>query len=120
MVISKEMSLANLQTAAGALREGSFYFQPFLPLFLSFDCRPAPLNTPVNASEHASRRTPVVPYIVASNVGHDWREAGDESADDEDSASESWFGSSAVCSDSAVEATRWCRLGFQVEDDSKD
>ena len=45
---------------------------------------------------------------------------GGEAGDDENSASESSFGSSAVCSDSAVEATRWCRLGFQVEDDSQD
>ena len=64
------MSLANLQTAAGAQREGSFYCQPFLPLFLSFDCPicpPAPLNIP-NVDDL------VFDKVVASNVRHYWRQ----------------------------------------------
>ena len=39
---------------------------------------------------------------------------GGEADNNEDSASESSFGSLAV------EATQWCRLGFQVEEDSQD
>ena len=58
------MSLANLQNAAGAWREGSCYRLPFLPLFLSFDFPPAPLNIP-NVDD--------LVLLVASHVGRDWR-----------------------------------------------
>ena len=57
------MSLTNLQTAAGLLCEGSFHCKLFLPLFLSFDCQPAPLNIP-NIDDL------VLGKVVASNVGH--------------------------------------------------
>ena len=49
----------------GAQREGSFFRQLFLPLFLSFDCVLTPLNIP-NADDF------VFGKVVASNVGQ-WK-----------------------------------------------
>ena len=60
------MSLTNLQIAAGARREGSFYRWPFLTLFLSFNCPLTPVNI-LNVDDL------VLGKVVAINVGHYWR-----------------------------------------------
>ena len=60
------MSSTNLPTAAGARQEGSLNHKQCLPLFLSFDCPPAPLNIP-NLDDLVLRK------VVAINVGHDWQ-----------------------------------------------
>ena len=98
LIISKPMSLTNLQTAPGAKCEASFHRSQFLSL-LSFDCLPAPqpLNIP-NVDDL------VLSKVVASNVGHDWRRGG---GNDEDSTSESSFGSSAVCCGGDMAVSAW-------------
>ena len=64
-MISQAINLTKLQTAVCARREGSFFRQLFLPLFLSIDCTLTPLNIP-NVDDL------VLGKVVASNVGQ-WK-----------------------------------------------